>query len=234
MAGAGRDRSIGVAIRLPFESSANSIIAGDAKYVAMKYFFTRKLMLIKESKGFICLPGGFGTLDETFELLTLTQTGKGSLVPIVLLDVPGDPFWESAEAFISTELARRGFISQADTELFLVTDNCIEAANEITRFYANYDSMRYVGDRLVIRLRHRLTDHELDILNDAFAPLCTSGRIEPVAPLPAEVADDDRIDLPRVSFAFARHDFGDLRRLIDALNSFAPAASGTGPAAPAP
>ena len=100
MEGAGRENSIGVSIRLPFETGANSIIAGDEKHVSMKYFFTRKLMLIKESQGFVCLPGGFGTLDEMFELLTLTQTGKGVPVPIVLLDAPGDPFWEGVDSFV--------------------------------------------------------------------------------------------------------------------------------------
>ena len=108
MEGAGREMSIGVSIRLPFETGANSIIAGDEKHVSMKYFFTRKLMLIKESQAFVCMPGGFGTLDEMFELLTLTQTGKGIPVPIVLLDAPGDPFWEGVDTFVREQLIARG------------------------------------------------------------------------------------------------------------------------------
>ena len=113
MEGAGREHSIGVAIRLPFEQGANPVIAGDDKYVSMRYFFTRKLMLVKESRAFVCLPGGFGTLDETFELLTLTQTGKGLPVPIVLLDPPDDPFWERIDEMIQDQLVDRGLVSPA-------------------------------------------------------------------------------------------------------------------------
>jgi hypothetical protein len=221
MAGAGRERSIGVAIRLPFETSANSVIAGDQKYVSMKYFFTRKLMLVKESKGFVCLPGGFGTLDETFELLTLVQTGKGLPVPIVFLDTPGDPYWEAAEEFIRRQLVQRGLVSAADTDLFLVTDDSIEAANEITRFYVNYDSLRYVGNQLILRLRHAPTDEQLAELNERYRHLCTSGTIERSGALPIEVKEADLVDLPRIRFAFARHGYGDLRQLIDTLNGFA-------------
>ena len=153
MEGAGKEMSIGVSIRLPFEQSANSIIAGDHKYVSMKYFFTRKLMLVKESRGFVCLPGGFGTLDETFELLTLTQTGKGVPVPIVLLDVSGDPYWERVHEFVTEQLVTRSLVAASDTGLYRVTDSAEDAVAEIVRFYANYDSMRYVGDRLVLRVR---------------------------------------------------------------------------------
>ena len=124
MEGAGREHSIGVSIRLPFEQGANPVIAGDEKYVSMKYFFTRKLMLVKESRGFICLPGGFGTLDETFELLTLTQTGKGLPVPIVFLDTPGDQYWDSVHDVIEGLLVKRGLVAEADTKLYLVTDDC--------------------------------------------------------------------------------------------------------------
>src|SRR5262245_42678571 len=140
MEGAGTDLSIGVNIRLPFEQGANPIIAHDDKLVSMKYFFTRKLMLIKESRAFLCLPGGFGTLDETFELLTLTQTGKGEPVPIVLLDVPGGTYWDRVREFIEDQLVTRGLVDQSDMALFLVTDSVQDAVDEILGFYANYDS----------------------------------------------------------------------------------------------
>ncbi|MGD9702602.1 MAG: TIGR00730 family Rossman fold protein [Acidimicrobiia bacterium] len=224
MEGAGRERSIGVSIRLPFEQAANPVIAGDTKYVSMKYFFTRKLMLIKEAKGFVCLPGGFGTLDETFELLTLTQTGKGVPVPIVFLDTPGDPYWEAIAALISDQLVSRGLVNPSDTGLFFVTDDHHAAVREITRFYRNYDSLRYVGDQLVIRLRVPPTDAQLDQLNDQFGFLCVRGRIERTAPLPIEVRDGDEVELARIMFAFAKHGFGDLRRLIDTVNGFVAAA----------
>ena len=221
MEGAGREQSIGVSIRLPFEQSANSVIAGDHKYVSMKYFFTRKLMLIKESKAFICLPGGFGTLDETFELLTLTQTGKGLPVPIVFLDTPGDDYWRTVEAFIEQELVTRGLVSPADAGLYLVTDDCEAATRAIEHFYANYRSLRYVGDQLVLRVRRPPDDEELAALNERFGELCLRGRIERSEPLSVEVKERDALDLQRVRFTFARHGFAQLRGLIDALNDLA-------------
>lgn len=222
MEGAGREQSIGVSIRLPFEQSANPIIAGDDKHVSMKYFFTRKLMLVKESRGFVCLPGGFGTLDETFELLTLTQTGKGAPTPIVFLDAPGDPYWETVHQFVETQLVRRGLVSPADTGLYLLTEEPQVAVDEIVGFYANYDSLRYVDDLLVIRLRHSPTDDQLAALNERFGSLCTSGRIERVLPLEPERRENDRVDLPRIAFAFAKHGYGELRALIDTVNRFTP------------
>lgn len=222
MEGAGRERSIGVSIRLPFEQGANDVIAGDPKYVSMRYFFTRKLMLVKESQGFICLPGGFGTLDETFELLTLVQTGKGQPVPIVLLDTPGDTYWESVEGFITEQLVQRGFVNPSDTGLYLITDDLDVAVEEVCGFYRNYDSLRYVGDVLVIRLHHAPTPDQLAVVNERFGHLCTQGSIEVIPPFAVERRDADRLDRARLGFHFAKHGYGDLRALIDLLNTFAP------------
>ncbi|MCU0260406.1 MAG: TIGR00730 family Rossman fold protein [Ilumatobacteraceae bacterium] len=218
MEGAGRERSIGVSIRLPFEQGANPVIAGDEKYVSMKYFFTRKLMLVKESRAFVCMPGGFGTLDETFELLTLTQTGKGLPVPIVLLDAPGDPYWERVDAFVHEQLVSRGLVSESDTRLYRIAESCEEAVEEIRRFYANYDSIRYVGDELVIRLRRLPDPDQLAALNDRFGHLVARGSIRAVEPFSVERRHGDRLELPRLAFAFAKHRYGDLRSMIDALN----------------
>ena len=170
MEGAGVENSIGVSIRLPFESGANSIIADDDKHVSMKYFFTRKLMLIKESQAFVCLPGGVGTLDETFELLTLTQTGKGVPVPIVLLDEPGDPYWESVDELMA-QLVRRGLVSPGDRSLYTITDSHHEACRIVTEFYANYDSIRFFGDDLIIRMGQTPNDAQLAELNGEFSHL---------------------------------------------------------------
>ena len=222
MEGAGRDMSIGVSIRLPFEQGANPIIAGDAKYVSMKYFFTRKLMLIKESSAFVCLPGGFGTLDEMFELLTLTQTGKGLPVPIVFLDTPGDDYWENVAELIDDQLVARGLVAAADTDLYLITESAEDAVTEIDHFYANYDSLRYVGDLLVVRMKMSPTDAQLAQLNAEFGHLCTRGSIGRIAALPLEVKENDNLDLQRVAFVFAKHGFGDLRQMIDMLNTFVP------------
>jgi uncharacterized protein (TIGR00730 family) len=219
MEGAGRAHSIGVSIQLPWEQGANSIIAGDEKYVAMKYFFTRKLMLIKESRAFVCLPGGFGTLDETFELLTLTQTGKGLPVPIVLLEAPGDHYWGSVDLFLRDEVLSRGLVAPPDLELYRITDSCAEAVDEVTRFYRSYHSIRFVGDDLVIRLRQPPDDRALAELNDRFAHLIVpGGQIERTGPLPLEVRDRDALELARIRFPLAKRGFAELRRLIDALN----------------
>jgi uncharacterized protein (TIGR00730 family) len=220
MEGAGREMSIGVSIRLPFEQHANPIIAGDSKYVSMKYFFTRKLMLIKESSAFVCLPGGFGTLDEMFELLTLTQTGKGVPVPIVFLETVGDNYWERVADLINDQLVARGLVDQVDTNLYIITDSTEVAAREIDRFYANYDSMRYVGDLLVLRMQQSPTDEQLAVLNERFGHLCTKGVIARTPALPIEVREGDSVALHRVAFTFAKHGFGDLHQMIDTLNSF--------------
>jgi uncharacterized protein (TIGR00730 family) len=220
MEGAGREMSIGVSIRLPFETGANSIIAGDDKHVSMKYFFTRKLMLIKESKGFVCLPGGFGTLDEMFELLTLTQTGKGIPVPIVLLDAPGDPYWEGVDTFVREQLIARGLVSATDVDLYTITSSCDEAAEVIDGFYANYDSIRYVGDHLVVRMRQGPDDRQLAELNERFGHLVVSGSIERAEPFRIERRDGDKLELDRISFVFAKRGYSELVAMIRVLNGY--------------
>ena len=217
MEGAGVEKSIGVLIRLPFEAGANELIAGDEKLVEMKYFFTRKLMLMKESAAFVAMPGGFGTLDETFELLTLVQTGKAEPAPIVLLDTPGGRYWTELERWLDDQVASVGLISPPDRRLYRITDSVDDAIAEVEGFYRNYHSMRYVGDRLVIRLQAAPTDDELRDLSDAFADI-VDGPITPTVALPPEVAGHDHPDLPRVACRFDRHGFGRLRELIDALN----------------
>ena len=220
MEGAGRERSIGVSIRLPFESGANSVIAGDEKHIAMKYFFTRKLMLIKESHAFVCLPGGFGTLDETFELLTLMQTGKGLPVPVVLLDEPGDPYWESVDELVESQLAARGLVSANDRSLYTITDSCAVACETIERFYSNYDSIRFVGDRLVIRVRQAPSDEQLTSLNERYGHLVASGSIQRSEATRAERRDGDKLDLERISFDFTKHGYSDLISMINDTNAW--------------
>ena len=230
--GAGPEHSIGVNIRLPFEPP-NPTLAGDNRLVTMKYFFTRKLMLMKESAGFAVLPGGFGTQDEIFELLTLLQTGKAAPAPIVLLEVPGGTYWRSWERFVTDELVARGLVSSEDLTLVKVTDDVKAATDEIFGFFRNYHSMRYVGARLIIRLRAAPTRAELADLNDAFAGICTRGRIESTPPQAPEVSGNDHLDLPRIALHFDRSSHGRLRSLIDALNDLdsAPAVAAPDPAA---
>lgn len=216
--GAGPDMSIGVSIRLPFEEKANEIIGQDPKHVAMKYFFTRKLMLVKESTGFVCVPGGFGTLDEMFELLTLQQTGKAEPVPIVLLDEPGGVFWKNLEHYIRDTMMPAGVISPDDLDRVLITDSVEQAHAAITGFWHNYDSLRWVGDTLVLRLKHEPTDAEIADLNDQFQFLVKEGEIHRAVPYAPERSDNDKLDLPRIALVLNQFKVGSLFQLINALN----------------
>ena len=216
--GAGEKMALGVSIRLPFEEKPSAVIADETHSVEMKYFFTRKLMLVKESTGFICLPGGFGTLDEMFELLTLQQTGKAEPMPIVLLDEPGGTFWRGLERFVVDTLIPAGVISPDDFDRVLVTDSAEEAVAEITGFWINYDSLRWVDDVLILRLKHRPTDAEIERLNEEFASIVSEGRIEIVDAHAVELADKDRVDLPRLALRLGQREVGGLYRLIDAIN----------------
>jgi len=220
MVGAGVEKSIGVSIRLPFESGANSVIAGDDKYVSMRYFFTRKLMLVKESHAFLCMPGGFGTLDETFELLTLAQTAKSVPVPIVFLEVPGQPFWTPLMKVLEPLLLDHGLISESDTSLYTITDNIEDAVNEITNFYANYHSIRFVNNVLYIRLQRSVPTERFSEIARRCAALASDGVIEQTTATAEEIHDNDMPEMPRVSLRYAAKGFADLRELIDALNQF--------------
>jgi uncharacterized protein (TIGR00730 family) len=217
--GAGREHAFGVSIRLPFETSANAFIAGDDKLISMRYFFTRKLMLMKESKGFVSLPGGFGTLDETFELLTLIQTGKADPAPIVLLDEPGGTFWSAFDRFVRDAVASRRLVDHDDLDLYLLTDDVDAAATEVLTFTRNYHSLRWVRDRLVLRLQHAPTDDELADLVTRFGAIATDGRIERTAALAPEEKDADHVELPRIVLRYNGFAAGELRRLINALNT---------------
>jgi uncharacterized protein (TIGR00730 family) len=216
--GAGPEKSFGVSIRLPCEATTSQFIAGDPKLVNFRYFFTRKLEFVKEAHGFVLLPGGFGTLDEAFELLTLVQTGKSEPAPIVLLDVPGGTYWESWRAFAQLELVDRGYVGKGDLGLLRVTDDADEAVEELVGFYANYHSLRYVEGRLVLRLLRAPDDAALAALGDEFADIVVRGTIERIDTTPAERSDDDHVDLDRLAFRFDRRSHARLRELIDRLN----------------
>lgn len=218
-AGAGEKMALGVSIRLPFEEKPNAVVADDTHSVEMKYFFTRKLMLVKESTGFICLPGGFGTMDEMFELLTLQQTGKAEPMPIVLLDEPGGAFWKGLERFVTDSLIPAGVISADDFDRVLVTDSAEDAVAEITDFWRNYDSLRWAEDVLLLRLKNTPTEAEVEALNAEFGHLLAEGHIELTEALPVEVADNDRLDLPRLALRMRQREVGGLYRLIDAVNA---------------
>lgn len=216
--GAGRDHAIGVNIRLPFETEANTWIERGDKLVEMKYFFTRKLMLMKESSGFLVLPGGFGTLDEAFELLTLVQTGKAEPAPIVLVDTPGDEYWIEWERFVSSQVYARGFADELDSALYMITDQVDVAIDELLGFHRNYHSRRFVGDTMVLRLKTAPTADELKVLSKAFADIVGPTGIWRTEPLAPERAGRDHLELDRIAMVFDQRHHGRLRQLIDALN----------------
>ena len=216
--GAGPDNAFGVGILLPFETTTSQFLADDPKLINFRYFFTRKLEFIKESDAFVLLPGGYGTLDEAFELLTLLQTGKAQPAPVIMLDVPGGTYWQHWGTFVERELERPGYVSLEDDRLFCVTDSIETAVDEIVGFYSNYHSQRFVKGRLVLRMRHAPAPDELASLNREFADIVTRGDIEVIGPTPEEVADDDHADLERIAFRFDRHGWARLRMLVDRLN----------------
>jgi uncharacterized protein (TIGR00730 family) len=215
--GAGKEHSYGVNIRLPFEPDSNAYIEPE-RTVNYKYFFTRKLTFIKESAAFALFPGGFGTLDESFELFTLMQTGKSDLHPILLMEAPGTGYWPPLLEFCANVLVDRGLISPSDMDLFTLTGDADDAARHILDFYSNYHSQRFVDGRLVLRLRRAPDPPTLDQLNADFADIVVSGRIEMVDPSSAELTDGDALECERLAFMFDRRSFGRLRVLIDRLN----------------
>jgi uncharacterized protein (TIGR00730 family) len=216
--GAGAANSFGINIVLPFEADAASVIADDPKLINFRYFFTRKLTFMKESHAFTLLPGGFGTMDESFELLTLMQTGKQPIVPVVLLDPPGETYWSTWREFVEEELLEAGLISPADLGLVKLTDSVDVAVDEICGFYTNYHSMRNVGQRLIIRMSSHIDDTTLEALNDEFADIVVKGRIERSDATASEIEDHDAVDLPRLAMHFNKAGYSRLRLLINRLN----------------
>jgi uncharacterized protein (TIGR00730 family) len=215
--GAGRERSFGVNIRLPFEQEPNEIINKDPKLVTSRYFFTRKLMFIKEADAAVLFPGGFGTHDEAYECLTLVQTGKSKPMPIVLLDAPKGTYWKTWKRYVEDHLLRQGLVSPEDMSLFKVTTSVDEAVAEITGFHRVYHSARTVDDRLVLRLNRRIPDAWVGRLSEEFADILREGSIVQTRALAAE-DEPQLLALPRLVLAFDRTHFGRLRQLIDRVN----------------
>ena len=216
--GAGPEKSFGANIRLPWEQSANPVIREDKKLVTFKYFFTRKLIFIRHSDAIVLFPGGFGTMDEGYEALTLMQTGKSQLMPLVLVDRPGGTYWKTWDKHIREHLLRDQLISPDDLNLYRITDSADEAVKIITRFYRNFHSSRFVKDLFIVRLKHAPTDTAIEAMNEDFADIMVGPKIHKIQPTPEEVEDDDNVSLPRIAFGFNRRDYGRLRQLYDVLN----------------
>ena len=216
--GAGPEMSFGASIRLPWEQSANPVIREDKKLVMFKYFFTRKLIFIRHSDAIALFPGGFGTMDEGYEALTLMQTGKSQLMPLVLIDRPGGTYWKTWDKQVREHLLRDELISPDDLNLYQITDDTDQAVKIITRFYRNFHSTRFVKDLFVIRLQHAPSDSALEAMNEDFADINTGPPIRRIEPTPEEREDNEHLELPRIAFKFNRRDYGRLRQLVDVLN----------------
>lgn len=216
--GAGRENSFGVNIMLPFEQGPNSTIADDPKLITFKYFFTRKLMFQKEANAIALFPGGFGTHDEGFEILTLAQTGKSDPQPIICLQALGCDYWDDWSAFVTRQLLKRHLINEEDMSLFTIVNSAEAAVSQILKFYRRYHSMRFVGRELAMRLKQTITPEQLEQLRDRFADLLSEGTFELRGPLAEELDEPGLRDLPRLVFNFNRRSTGRLRQLISYLN----------------
>jgi uncharacterized protein (TIGR00730 family) len=216
--GAGHENSFGANIRLPWEQSVNPIIREDKKLVTFKYFFTRKLIFIRHSDAIALFPGGFGTMDEGYEALTLMQTGKSQVMPLVLIDRPGGTYWKTWDKHVREHLLRDQLISPDDLNLYRITDDTDQAVKIITRFYRNFHSSRFVKELLVMRLNHTPSDSAVAALNEDFADIIIGPPIRRIEPTSEEVDDNEHLELPRLAFGFNRRDYGRLRQLIDMLN----------------
>ena len=215
--GAGKDESFGLNITLPFEASANEYILEDEKLIDFNYFFTRKLSFVKEAHAAVACPGGVGTMDEMFEAMTLIQTGKATIYPLILLNAPGSDYWKKWDEFIQSALMDGNYISKTDFHLWKITDSIEEAVEEILNFYSNFHSYRYIGEQLIIRINHIPSETELAKLNKDFSDLIVDGAIEVSEPLEGE---REYLQLPRLVFHHKRRDYGRLRLLIDHINKF--------------
>ncbi|MDQ7827117.1 MAG: TIGR00730 family Rossman fold protein [Candidatus Eremiobacteraeota bacterium] len=216
--GAGRALSFGLNIRLPFEQAANRVIADDHKLITFKYFFTRKLMFVKEADAIVLFPGGFGTFDECMETLALVQTGRSTPLPVVMMDVPGESFWKNFLQYVKANLVAHSYISPQDINHLFHTDSADEACRHIMSFYRNYHSMRVAGRKMLLRLTVKPDSQWLEKINTDFRDILAEGDFVIKKPLDEESAEVHLQHLPRLVFSFDGKSFGRLRSLIDAIN----------------
>lgn len=217
--GAGREKSFGVNIRLPSVQNPNPFIRDDPKLMTFHFFFTRKLIFVKEADAVVIFPGGFGTQDELFESITLAQTGKSQLVPIILMDLPDGTYWARWLQFVREDMVGRGYITETEMSFFKILTSAEAAVDEIKRFYRNYHSYRFVKDELVIRLNRPPAQELIDRLNEEFSDIVTNGKVRPTEPLPEEADDPQTLSLPRIVMRFNREDYARLRQMIDVINA---------------
>lgn len=217
--GAGSEMSFGANIRLPWEQMANPVIEKDKKLITFRYFFTRKLIFVRHSDAIVLFPGGFGTMDEGFEALTLMQTGKSQLMPLILVDRPGGTFWRNWDRHIRDHLLRNELISESDLAFYQMTESTEQAVKWISQFYRNFHSMRFVRDKLIIRMKYPPSPSAIAAMNEDFADILSGEPFDTLPPTQEEVDDKDLLDLPRIGFGFNRRDYGRLRHLVNRINT---------------
>jgi uncharacterized protein (TIGR00730 family) len=216
--GAGREKSFGVNIQLPSVQEPNRFIRGDSKLMTFHFFFTRKLIFVKEADAVVFFPGGYGTHDEAIEALTLAQTGKSQIVPILLVDLPDRGYWKEWEGFVRGRMLNQGFISKEDLNFFKIVEDIEGAIEEIKKFYRNYHSYRFVRQDLVLRSLHPPSPALIESLNRNFRDILTEGEVRATGPLSEEADDPETLSLPRLLVPFNRKSFGRLRKMIDVIN----------------
>jgi len=216
--GAGRDKSFGVNIQLPSAQEPNRFIRGNSKLMTFHFFFTRKLIFVKEADAVVFFPGGYGTHDEAIEALTLAQTGKSQIVPILLVDLPDRGYWKEWEGFVRGRMLNQGFISKEDLNFFKIVEDIEAAIEEIKKFYRNYHSYRFVRQDLVLRSLHPPSPALIESLNRNFRDILTEGEVRATGPLSEEADDPETLSLPRLLVPFNRKGFGRLRKMIDVIN----------------
>ncbi|HUX80639.1 MAG TPA: TIGR00730 family Rossman fold protein [Alphaproteobacteria bacterium] len=219
--GAGPEYSFAVNIRLPYEQKPNPVVEGNPRLIMYKYFFNRKVAFLKEASAIVLFPGGFGTLDEAMETLTLLQTGKHDPLPLIFVDEPGGTYWLKWLQFFGEELMSQGYINASDFYLFKRVDSVDAVVESINHFYRRYHSIRYVEKQMVIRLSSGIDPQSVEELKYRFQDILTpGGSIYLSGPLPAEADEPEITNLPRLIVDFNRKDFGMLQYFIETINSY--------------
>jgi len=212
-----RDKGFAVKIKLPLEMEPNPYVSKGEKLINVHYFFNRKLAFIKESDATVLFPGGFGTHDEAFEVMTPLQTGKCLPRPLVFVEARGKSYWKNWLRFLKNDLLKGGYLTKEDLGLFRMVSSVEDAVDEITNFYRVYHSIRFSKELTVIRLNQQIPVERLRKLGKKYKDII-SGEIKPSGPIPAEVRNKELLDKPRICMHFDRKSYGRLLELIRDLN----------------
>ncbi|OGW83606.1 MAG: Rossman fold protein, TIGR00730 family [Omnitrophica bacterium RIFCSPLOWO2_01_FULL_45_10] len=216
--GAEAGKEFALNIRLPFEQKPNPYIDEKDKIINFKYFFIRKLIFVKETDATALFPGGFGTHDEGFEMLTLIQTGKSKPRPIVLMEPKGSAYWDAWKRYVTEHLLKNSFIAKEDLNLFHIAETADEAIKFIEDFYRVYNSIRYVSGLTVMRLNKEISEKTMRLINKEFKDILASGKIRRSPPTNKEIEERECLNLPRIVMNFNMCNYGRLCEMIHVIN----------------